>query len=264
MMTFIEELRGRNETLFYYGLTCFGFAVACLVLSKMYPVQVYQANAWYKPFKFAFSTFTFSWAMAWYCFYLPSFNIQAFNWTIVLLLSFEIGYIALMASQGKTSHYNVSSPFYSMMFSLMALAATLVTLYTAFVGILFFTSQFPDLPSYYVWGMRLGILIFVIFSFEGFLMGARMSHSVGLENDSSNLFLVGWSKLVGDLRVSHFIGMHALQVLPFISVYVLKNTKITLIVGLLYGALAAFTLVQALNGKPFLPDRRTNDSSIKL
>jgi NO-binding membrane sensor protein with MHYT domain len=151
-----------------------------------------------------------------------------------------------------------------MMFSLMALAATLVTLYTAFVGILFFTSQFPDLPSYYVWGMRLGILIFVIFSFEGFLMGARMSHSVGLENDNSNLFLVGWSKLVGDLRVSHFIGMHALQVLPFLSVYVLKNTKITLIVGLLYGALAAFTLVQALNGKPFLTDRHTNDSSIKL
>ncbi len=264
MLYFVEELKSRNEALFYFGLLCLVFAVACLILSRLYPIQVYQANAWYKPFKFAFSTFTFSWAMAWYCFYLPSFNIQAFNWTVVFLLGFEIGYITLMAAQGKTSHYNVNSPFYSMMFSMMALAATLVTLYTAFVGVLSFASQFPDLPGYYVWGIRLGMLIFVIFSFEGFLMGARMSHSVGLENDNSNLLIVGWSRVVGDLRVSHFIRMHALQVLPLLSVYLLKNTKLTLAVAILYGALACFTLFQALNGKPLFPESRASQSSLKL
>lgn len=77
-----------------------------------------------------------------------------------------------------------------------------------------------------------------------------MSHSVGLENDNSNLFILGWSKVVGDLRVSHFIGIHALQLLPILSYYLLKNTKLTFLLGILYAFLAFSTLVQALNGKP--------------
>lgn len=63
------------------------------------------------------------------------------------------------------------------------------------------------------------------------------SHTVGALNDNSNLFIVGWSKTAGDLRVSHFIGMHALQVFPVLSFYVLKNTKATILGSILYGLL---------------------------
>lgn len=210
-MNFLIELKMRNARLFHYGLICLLASMTFLLMTRLSSTQVYQVNAWYKPFKFAFSTFTLVWAMGWYCYYLPNFNVNAFNWSIILLLSFEIIYIAIMASVGKQSHYNVSTPFYSMMFSLMALAASLATMYIAYVGVLFFSHSFPALPNYYVWGIRLGILIFVIFSFQGFLMGGRMSHSVGLVNDNSNLFIVGWSRLVGDLRIAHFVGMHALQ-----------------------------------------------------
>lgn len=258
MFDFILKLKSRNETLFYYGLLCLVAAIVFLVLARTTSIQVYNVNAWYKPFKFAFSTFTLVWAMGWYCNYLPTFKINIFNWSVIVLLGFEIVYIAIMASQSKTSHYNVSSPFYSTMFSMMALAATLITLYMAYVGLLFFVNSFPDLPSYYVWAIRLGILIFVVFSFEGALMGSRMSHSIGLENDNSNLFIFGWSKIVGDLRVSHFIGMHALQVLPILSFYLLKNTKFTISVGIVYGLLALFTLIQALNGKPLLKSQNNN------
>ena len=55
----------------------------------------------------------------------------------------------------------------------MGLAATIVTLYTAYIGLLFFTQTFPDLPNYYIWAIRFGILIFVVFSFEGALMGSQ-------------------------------------------------------------------------------------------
>jgi hypothetical protein len=73
---------------------------------------------------------------------------------------------------------------------------------------------------------------------------------VGALNDNSSWFIIGWSKTVGDLRVAHFIGMHALQVLPVLSFYVFKNTKLTLALSLLYGLLALLTLIQALQGKP--------------
>jgi magnesium-transporting ATPase (P-type) len=206
----------------------------------------------YKPFKFAFSTFLFSWAMALYCSYLPDFNIRLFNWSVIVLLGFEIFYIAFQASRGQMSHYNTSTPLHSLLFNLMALAASAVTLYTAYVGLLFFKHDFPALPHYYLWAIRLGIIIFVVFSFEGFAMGSRLSHSVGAMNDNSNWFILGWSKTVGDLRVSHFIGMHALQVLPFLSYYVLKNTKLTVGVSILYALLALITLIQALQGRPLI------------
>ena len=252
MMSFLQQLKFRNETMFYFGLACLVLSIFFLILAKTTTTQVYGVNAWYKPFKFAFSTLTFAWAMAWYCYYLPNFNIKFFNWSIIVLLGFEIAYIALQAGRGQLSHYNLSTPVYSVLFSMMALAASAVTIYTAFVGYLFFSDSFPELPTYYVWAIRLSIVLFVIFSFEGFAMGSRLSHTVGALNDNSNLFILGWSKTFGDLRVAHFIGMHALQVLPVLSFYVLKNTKLTIALAIVYGLLALSTLIQALKGKPLL------------
>ncbi|MFT4754231.1 MAG: hypothetical protein ACI85Q_001788 [Salibacteraceae bacterium] len=256
MMEFIKELKTRNEHLFYFGVLCLVLALLFFVLTKLTTPQVQGVNAWYKPLKFAFSVFLFSWAMGWYCYYLSDFNVEPFNWTIIILLGFEILYIAFQAGKGQLSHFNISTPVYSALYSMMGLAAALVTFYTAYVGWLFFTQSFPDLPVYYVWAIRLGIIIFVIFSFQGFLMGSRMNHSVGGLNDNSNWFIVGWSKTVGDLRVSHFIGMHALQLLPFVSFYIFKNTKATLIISLLYMLLASATLVQALKGNPIFTSKR--------
>ncbi|MES2616698.1 MAG: hypothetical protein V4613_02405 [Bacteroidota bacterium] len=252
MIDFIQQLKHRNEVLFYFGFICIVLSIAFLILSKVTTTQVYNVNAWYKPFKFALSLGVYSWTMAWYCYYLPEFNIKLFNLTVVVLWSFEIFYIAFQAGRGQLSHYNTSTQAYAYLYTLMALAATAVTLYTAYIGYLFFKFEFPNLPDYYVWGIRLGIIMFVIFSFEGFAMGARLNHSVGALNDNSNWFIVGWSKTVGDLRVSHFIGMHALQLLPLLSYFILKNTKLTIGLSIVYALLALFTLIQALQGRPLL------------
>lgn len=263
MLSFITELKLRNQPLFFFGLVCLFLAIGFLLLTKLSNTQVYGVNAWLKPAKFAFSTFLFAWSMAWYCQYLVNFRIQFFNWTVILLLGFEIVYIAFMAGKGEVSHYNQRTPLFAAMFSLMALAATLITLYTAYIGLLFFIQAFPGLPRYYLWAIRLGILIFVVFAFEGFIMGAKLSHSVGLVNDNSNWFILGWSKTAGDLRVSHFIGMHALQTLPLLSFYFLKNTKLTILASVFYAMLAIITLIQALQGKPLFAEKSVKNELIK-
>jgi hypothetical protein len=252
MLDFLSELKNRNETLFYFGLICFAAAIIFLALTKTSKIEVYNISAWYKPFKFAASTFFFAWAMAWYCAELPNFNIKLFNWSVILLLGFEIVYIALQAGRGQLSHYNVSTPLYSFLYSMMALAASAVTLYTAYVGFLFFIGDFPTLPPHYLWAIRLGIVIFVIFSFEGFVMGGRMTHTIGGADGSAGIPFFNWSTKFGDPRVAHFIGMHALQVLPFLAFYFFKNTPTTIIIALLYLLLATFTLFQALQGRPFI------------
>jgi hypothetical protein len=259
MLDFIQTLKTRNESLFYYGLVCLFFACIFLLLSKITTTQVYNVNAWIKPFKFAFSTFLFSWAMGWYCHYLPSFNIQLFNWTVILLLGFEIVYIAIQANKGQLSHYNLSTPVYAALYSMMALAASIVTIYTAYVGFLFFKFDFPQLPSYYLWAIRLGIFIFVIFSFEGFVMGSKLTHTIGGPDGGQGIPILNWSTKFGDPRIAHFIGMHALQVVPLLSFYILKNNKSTFVIAFLYGLLALFTLIQALQGKPFFKSKENQE-----
>lgn len=257
---FIKELKIRNENLFYFGLFCLIVSIACIVLTQTTTTKVHGVNAWYKPFKFAVSIGMYAWTMAWLCHYLQNFNANLFSWAVILLFGFELIYIIFQASRGELSHFNFSAPIYTLMYSLMGIAAVMITLYTTYIGVLFFTQNFPDLPSYYVWAIRLGILIFVIFSFEGALMSSRASHSVGAINDNSNLLIIGWSKTVGDLRVAHFIGMHALQLLPLLSFYVFRNTKTIIIISIFYGLLATFTLVQALNGQPIFTQKELKEA----
>lgn len=253
MMSFLTELRERNESLFFFGGVCFIAGIAFLILSRIYPLSVAGANAWYKPFKFAFSIGMYSWTMAWYVYYLPStFRVTYFNVAVIILLGFEIVYIALQAGRGQLSHFNVSSPGYNILYQLMALTATGISLYTAYITWVFFQNTFPELPDYYVWAIRCALLLFVVFSLEGFLMGSRMSHTIGSADGGPGLPLLGWSTRYGDPRVAHFIGMHALQVLPLLSFYLIKNTRLTLIAGLVYFLLACWVLIQALQGRPFI------------
>lgn len=89
-------------------------------------------------------------------------------------------------------------------------------------------------------------------------MGARLSHTIGGPDGGKGLPLVNWSTKYGDPRIAHFIGMHALQVLPILAFYVLKNTKMVVLVSLLYAFLAVFTLIQALQGKPLIKSKTAN------
>lgn len=259
-MEFLHALRFRNEALFWFGLICLAFAGVCLILSWVTSTQVFHVNAWIKPFKFALSTTLFVWAMAWYMHELPTFDHRWYDLTVIVLLSFEIGYIALRAAQGQLSHFNVSTSANATLYSLMAAAITLVTVHTAYVGMLFFTAQVAPMPAHYLWAIRLGIILFVVFAFEGFVMGGRMSHTVGGPDGTGGLPLLHWSYTHGDLRIAHFVGMHALQVLPLTAFYLLRSTKATIALSLVYALLALAVLVLALNGRPLIKGTKKGDT----
>lgn len=249
----LDMLFDRNPVLATFGAAAFACALAFGVLSFLTDIQVMGVNAWYKPIKFSLSIGIYAWTMAWLTHYLPrGWDLKAFDWLVVILLGFEILYIGWQAGRGELSHFNQSTPFHSTMFGLMALAATAVSLGTAYVGWRFFTLDFPELPLHYVWAIRLGLLLFVIFSLQGFAMGARLAHTVGGPDGEIGLPFLNWSTRYGDLRTAHFIGMHALQALPLLSFYVLKNLRATLVFAFLYACLAIVTWILALQGKPLI------------
>ena len=96
-----------------------------------------------------------------------------------------------------------------MMFGAMAVAAMAITLYAAYVALNFSRLSCPTQPGYYVWAIRLGIVICILFSLEGALMGGRQTHTIGTQLQTTFLPILKWNRREGDLRVAHFIGMHA-------------------------------------------------------
>jgi hypothetical protein len=98
----------------------------------------------------------------------------------------------------------------------------------------------------------MGLIIFVIFSMQGLVMGARMAHTVVGADGSIGLPVTNWSIPFGDLRIAHFLGMHALQVLLLLGFYVFKNTRGVVFVSILYAVMVVAKFVQAVRGKPLI------------
>jgi hypothetical protein len=102
----------------------------------------------------------------------------------------------------------------------------------------------------YVWGIRIGLILFVIFSFEGGLMASQLAHTVGAPDGSEGMPLVNWSRKYGDLRIAHFFGMHALQLLPLAAYYVFSSTRQVIIAGVVYFILVAALFIRAMMAMP--------------
>jgi hypothetical protein len=250
-MNWIIELHHRNNILAWYSYICLLGALVCYTFSKTTTVQVNNINAFIKPTKFFLSVAIYCITMAWIGSELQQPQaIKYFTIDVVLVMSFELFVITWQAANGRLSHFNVSNTLYATLFSLMGVAISILTLHTAYIGYLFFTATNINIPIGYLWGIRLGIIIFVIFAFEGGIMGAKLQHTVGaLDNNQGSKFF-NWSKQHGDLRIAHFFGMHALQILPLLGYYLFKTPSSIILFALAYFAAVVYTLINALRGLP--------------
>jgi len=86
-------------------------------------------------------------------------------------------------------------------------------------------------------------------------MSSTMSHLVGdTVNNVNSVPLMGWSRSVGDLRISHFLSTHLMQTLPLIGWlcdrYRLPAKRVVLISSFILISISLATLITALLGKP--------------
>lgn len=238
------------------GVISFVCFAVLAVLSLFDSTEILGINRWIKPMKFFISIAIFVWTVAIYLNFLNGYKKSArfISWGMILIFSVEMIIIVTQAVRGTTSHFNIKTPLDGMLFSIMGLAIFLNTILAAYLLYLYFKAEIA-LPKSIVWGMRLGLILFLASSFEGGYMSAHLSHAVGVADGGAGLPLVNWSTTGGDLRVAHFFGMHAFQAVPFFA-YTLEKYKIksatlaTFVFAVGYFAIFTAVFVQALLGKP--------------
>jgi hypothetical protein len=255
--TLLAELRARNRTLFAVALLNLALAVLFTGLLFLDGRTLLGRNVWTKPWKFAVSITVFTATLGWI---LPSLSLRerterAVSAIVAGGMLIEITLISAQAARGVRSHFNTATPLDTAVFAVMGTTITVSTLAVTYALWRAVRDPPPVAPAYR-WGLWLGLFVFVLASFEGGLMAARGSHAVGAPADAPGLPLLNWSLTGGDLRIAHFIGLHALQVLPLTGYLAARWRRLSSrgalaavgTVAALYGALAAVTFVQAMRG----------------
>ena len=215
MNRWLTPLTRRNVWLTRVAVIHMVVFVVLLVLMWSDSRQITGVNIWLKPAKFALSISVYLLTMAWLLGELkrPGWLIGVAVTVIIAAMSLEQLLITLQAARETTSHYNNATPFDSAVFSLMGFGVAANSLAATLVLGLFLYHGSGDRPAYWM-GIRAGLAIFLLGSVQGFAMIANGGHTVAGEDGGPGIPLLAWSNVAGDLRVAHFIGIHAIQVLP--------------------------------------------------
>ncbi|MGW5581709.1 hypothetical protein [Micromonospora chokoriensis] len=252
-------------------------AVVCVVGVLVDSRVLVGAPIWLKPFKFAVSFVLYGATLAWMLTLLPR-RSRAAEWAATVVVAMAVIEMVVIVGQvvrGQTSHFNGTSALNSALFSVMGAAIMVLFLAHLLIGIVLLIRRIPDRAAATAvgWGLGLSLLgmlaaiPMVLPMQEPGIDGISGAHSVGVVDGGAGLPVVGWSTTGGDLRIGHFVGLHALQALPILAILLSRfatrldeRTRVRLLVvaGAAYGVLTVLLTWQALRGQPLLrPDAVT-------
>jgi len=252
MKRLLTRIRNISPAFYYCGLAHFALFALMLIISQFDQRQLMGINLWIKPMKFALSIAIYSLTWPLFLQYLPFERIKKrfINFSVFALI-FEMVCIATQAARGQLSHYNIAGLYNSLVFSLMGIVIASQTLFALYIGFLFFKVKAVQIPATLLWSIRLGIIMAGIFAFEGGVMATRLAHTVGASDGGQGLPFFNWSRIAGDLRIAHFMGLHALQIVPLFAFFTgFKNVRAVIIFAAVYFALVSLLLYNAMQGRP--------------
>ncbi|WP_030616403.1 hypothetical protein [Streptomyces sclerotialus] len=243
---------------------------------------------WLKPLKFSLSFALYGLTLAWLLGRRPARSRTGWwaGTAVAVTGTVEMAVIVGQTVRGRRSHFNFATPLDQALFQIMGATIVVLWLATLVIAALQFRGG-PGADRAATWAVRLGALIAV----AGLALGGLMllptpdqraaaaqglrdavgAHSVGVPDGGPAMPLTGWSTTGGDLRIPHFVGMHALQLLPLFPLALgllgrrvprlnaeRVRLRLVLVAAGAYTGLLALVTWQALRGQPLLrPDALT-------
>ena len=196
--------------------------------------QLLGVSVWLKPWKFAVSIAIYSLTVAWMVTLVGTGARLARGAATVaaVALGIEIALITAQAARGVPSHFNTHTPLDAMVFDVMGASIVSVWVATLVLALVLVRQRLDDrvLAVGLGWGLGVGLL--------GMLLAVLMinplnqvvlqlshapptlldgGHTVGAPDGGPGLPITNWSTRAGDLRAPHFVGIHALQLLPLLA-----------------------------------------------
>ncbi|MBP0464163.1 hypothetical protein J5Y09_09590 [Roseomonas sp. PWR1] len=197
--------------------------LACLVVMLFDGREIRGVSVWVKPAKFAGSLALWCWslALAWSALAEDWREGRAARAIVAGTLAcglFEVGWITLRAMLGEPSHF-ARDALGAAAYGLMGLAALLLCLCAAGFGALVAARGDAAMPRLLRGGIALGFLVAGLGgAATGFAISANLGPYVGAPpTDAGAWPPFFWSRDGGDLRVAHFVAVHAMQALPLLA-----------------------------------------------
>jgi len=233
------------------------------------PTQINDISIWKKPLKFHVSLTIHVVTFAWLASRFSEDRRQALGVRLLAISScvfiiLETGIINLQAARGVASHFNQTTVFDQILYSLMGVGALILTWPAMALGIRFFLTKpsrklTPGLKLGAGLGLTLGFILTVLLA--GYMSMRAGGHWVDAPpTDANGLPIVGWSRQGGDLRVTHFFATHLMQALPlagYLADRFLSGSRISVktwvwIATGLGVSITLLTFWQAMSGHAFI------------
>jgi hypothetical protein len=254
-------------------------ALAFSLVAQLFDArQILGASAWAKPAKFAASIGLMAISLAWIIGQMQDPRRRLARAGSIIAVVALVEYVAILVQtiRGVPSHFNNATVFDGLLFTAMGLAITILWVAEIYLAVRSFRQSFGT-PAR-TWAIRLGLASAVLSGALAFLMPVPTpaqkaslaeherpalvgAHAVGVPDGGPGLPVTRWSTEGGDLRVPHFLGLHALQALPLAAFALARRRRAARLViafGTAWLGLVLVTLHQALRAQPlFAPDHLT-------
>ncbi len=264
----IARSRAAAPPLFWVGAVMLALSVMVATLGQFDVRQFQGVGVWVKPWKFLVSTGVYLLTLALFMSWLSRAALRTRTanyvvWVAVTTGVFEVAYVALKASQGAASHFNISTRLDATMYSLMGVGAVFLISASLALAVLLARRSDYALSPHAKLAIVLGLIMtFVLGStFGGYMSAQAAGHWVGgVRTDAGGVPVMNWSRTGGDLRVAHFLGVHAMHFVPAFALLLTILGASTAwakraiwAFAALFTALCIWTLAEARAGRSIWP-----------
>jgi hypothetical protein len=286
----VAEVRSWHRPLMIMVAAMAGLVVVAGVGLLVDDRQLLNESVWAKPFKFAVAFVVYGATLAWM---LPKVRkARRTMWTLGTVFAVtgvvDVAFMVAQATRGTYSHFNVNTDAFNVIGQQVFMSGVIGLFgVNLVIAVMLLFQRVGDAGL--TWALRAGIALAVTGMAVAFYIAGsgpsearvvedaygnqvllRGQHGVGVP-DGGGMPITNWSVVGGDLRVPHFIGLHAIQVFV-LAVLVLAalarriswlrreqvRAQLTGVVILGYTSLFVITAWQALRGQSLVhPDAAT-------
>lgn len=219
--------RQTHLNIWWQGALLLSVFFAISVLLSTFDQRLLANEAlWAKPIKFAISIVIHFITLAVLASLLSPAKRNGVGWKamsygVVTAGIFGVMYIFLQAARGRESHFNISTPVESAMYSLMGFGAVVLVLGSFYLGYLLFKEYQPTRNQPLLLASALGLTTGSVLTLivAGY-MSSQIDNGIATSAyDALRVPLLGWYLNGQDIRIPHFLATHMMQLLPLYGLW---------------------------------------------